>query len=63
MLHAKGCFFAACQNGNSSHLFGNVLSDNQRGGNPVLFPTGVLEDVETLGLHDGIRMAANDRVF
>lgn len=60
VLMTMGCFFGACWNDNSSHLFAQFQLDHHRGG--ILFPlsTGVLKDVEVLCLYDIFRLGRYD---
>lgn len=55
-----GCLFAAYQNGTSSHTFTNVHFDQHRSGILVPLSTGVLEEVEVLGLCDSIQLDGYD---
>lgn len=54
VLMTMVCFFAACWNRNSSHLFGNVLFDHHHCDILVSLMTAILEDVEILGLDEVI---------
>lgn len=56
-------FFAACRNCNSSSSFRHVQFDHHLGGTLVSLPTGILDDVEVLGLYDVIRLAGYDPVL
>lgn len=58
-LMTIGCFFAACRNGSSTHLFDHFQLDHHRGGILVTMPTGVLEDFGVTGLYDAIRLAVH----
>lgn len=56
-------FLRACWNGSDSHLLGHVQLDYDHGGVLVRLPTGILEDVEVLGVCKVIRLAGYDPIL
>lgn len=57
------CFFVGCRNGGSSHSHDYLQCNHHRSGILVLFPTGVLENIEVLDLYFAICLAGSDLVL